>query len=57
MKRAGFSSVDNSDPDGLYSGLNRLTPERQQLAKRQIKAIIESLSAEDEPDTDYITDT
>lgn len=54
LKRAGFSTLDAND-DGLFSGLNRLSPDMQRLARRQIRAIIESLSTE-QHDTDYIDD-
>lgn len=42
------------DDAGLYSGLDRLPPRTKELAKRQIRAIIDSLSAQDDHDTDYI---
>jgi hypothetical protein len=55
---AGHAPSDgNADPDGLYSGIKKLTPERQRLAKAQIKAIMSTLLAEQEHDTDYIEET
>lgn len=53
-RAAGYA---DTDPDGLYRGLSRLPLERQPLARRQIRAIIDSLAAQDEHDTDYINDT
>ncbi len=43
LKRAGFGSTTDTEA-GLFSGLEKLTPEKQKLAKRQIKAIIESIN-------------
>lgn len=54
LEKAGFAA--EAEPNGLYSGLEKLSPERQELAKRQIKAIIDSLAEEENPDTDYIQD-
>ncbi len=47
-RAAGYSS----DDDGLFSGLEKLSPERQKLAKQTIRALIDSLAAQDELDTD-----
>lgn len=49
---AGHAPLTNENEAGLFSGLEKLSPAKQKLAKRQIKAIIDSL-AEDE-DTDGI---
>jgi len=43
------------DSDGLYRGLEKLTPEKRRLAEKQIKAIIDSLADADH-DFDYIDD-
>ncbi len=48
-------NIDRDD-DGIYSGLRALSPERQKVARRQIKAIIDALAEEDEHDFDYIGD-
>lgn len=50
---AGYAASEDNDPHGLASGLNRLSPERQAIAKKQIAAILDAL-AEEEQDTDYI---
>lgn len=52
---AGYAPAD-IDPEGLYSGINKLPPALRPLAIRQAKAVIESLSTE-EHDTNYIEDT
>jgi transcriptional regulator with XRE-family HTH domain len=41
---------------GFYKGYYELPEDRRQLAERQIKAIIDSLAEEEDPDTDYIQD-
>lgn len=58
LKRAGFALADNddSDPEGFYAGIKKLSPEKQKIAKRQIKAIMDALVEEENPDTDYIDD-
>ena len=53
MRRAGFFVPDGKN-EGLFSGLDSLTPEKQKLARRQIRAIIDTLVEEDDLDTDYI---
>lgn len=50
---AGYERTDESN--GLYKGMDKLSPDQQRLAKRQIKAIIDSL-AEQDHDFDYIDD-
>jgi hypothetical protein len=52
---ADIAPINKTTDDGLYKGLNELPPDRQELARRQIRAIIESLSVK-EQDTDYIDD-
>lgn len=47
---AGYSN--KNDAPGFFSGIEKLSPEKQILAKRQIKAIIDSL-ADEEHDFDY----
>lgn len=51
---AGYSS--NGPDSGLFDGIRSLSPENQRLARRQIKAIIDALAEEENPDTDYIED-
>ncbi len=55
FRKAGFFR-ENDDTEGLFSGLEKLSPEKQRLAKRQIRMIIESLADEEVFDTDYIAD-
>ncbi len=45
LKLTGYASTD-TDAFGLASELSKLPPDRQELAKRQIKAIIDSLADE-----------
>lgn len=52
--KGGHAPIGRTEENGLFSGLEKLSPERQRLAKRQIRAIIDSLAAEEEHDTDYI---
>lgn len=42
------------DPEGFYRDFDKLSPDARRLAKKQIKAIIEALAEEDDPDLDYI---
>jgi transcriptional regulator with XRE-family HTH domain len=57
LKRAGFAGAfSTDDPEGFYAGLSKLSPDAQRIAKRQIKAIIDALAEEENPDTDYIDD-
>lgn len=51
---AGYDRMD-SDEAGLFSGLSRLSPEKQRAAKKHMKALIDTL-AEQEHDFDYIDD-
>ncbi len=51
-KAAGYSTMDEPDEEGLFAGLSNLSPERQHLAKRQIRAIISSLATEDDEEDD-----
>jgi transcriptional regulator with XRE-family HTH domain len=51
---AGYAGVPIDD--GFYRGIKDLSPERQALARRQIRAIIDALAEEENPDTDYIDD-
>ncbi len=54
---AGYSPKDDQvTPNGFFKGIERLTPERQELARRQIRAIIDSLAEEEDFNTDYIDD-
>lgn len=53
---AGYAPIGEETELGLFSGLEKLTPERQKIAKKQIRAIIDSLVDSDEHDTDYIND-
>jgi transcriptional regulator with XRE-family HTH domain len=55
LMAADIAPINKTTDDGLYKGLNELPPDRQELARRQIRAIIESLSVK-EQDTDYIDD-
>lgn len=51
---AGYAPRNgNSDP-GLFKGIERLTPEKRRIAEIQVRAIIDALSEDDNPDTDYI---
>ena len=52
FNKAGFAIPEDleMDEDGLFSALDKLTPEMQTIAKRQIRAIIDSLVAQEEPD-------
>lgn len=53
LKIAGY---DAEDDDGWFKGLEGLSPEKKKLAKRQIRAIIDALAEEPEPDIDYADD-
>ncbi len=53
-RMAGYASDD--EDEGLYSGLNKLSPEQQRLAKRHIKALIDSMVEVADPDFNYIDD-
>lgn len=50
----GYAPIGEETNEGLFAGIERLSPEMQRVAKRQIRAIIDSLSAQDEHETDYI---
>lgn len=56
LRRAGFGSLEEPEEEGFYSGFKNLPPEKKALARRQLKAIIEALAAEEDPDTNYIDD-
>ena len=49
---AGYAPKGEEVEDGLFAGLQKLSPERQQLAKRQIHFIIESLIEETDDTAD-----
>lgn len=51
---AGYAPNEPIEP-GFFSGYHDLSPDRQELARRQIKAILDSL-ADKEHDTNYIDD-
>lgn len=51
---AGYAPIGDDTVEGFFSGLERLSPEQQRIAKRQIRAIIDSFMDESELDTDYI---
>lgn len=55
LNKAGFSS-ENEELNGWFKGLEKLSPEDQKRAKRQIRAIIDSYidDEEKEEDFDYI---
>jgi transcriptional regulator with XRE-family HTH domain len=48
-----LAGLSEDEDDGLFKGLEKLSPDNQRLARRQIKAIIDSL-AEQEHEFDYI---
>jgi DNA-binding XRE family transcriptional regulator len=54
LTKAGFASAGPEEEEGFYKGFKQLPEEKKALARRQLKAIIDSLAEEDEPDTDYI---
>lgn len=45
---AGFASDESEADDGLFSGLKKLSPRDQKLARRQIQAILDSFVPNDE---------
>lgn len=47
LKAAGYYPKNGGD-EGLWSGYKDLPPEKQKLARKQIKAIIESLADDDD---------
>lgn len=49
---AGYAPRMNPD-EGFFKGLDRLSPDDQALAKRQIKAIIDSFVPQDDEDDDF----
>lgn len=51
---AGYAPIGDGGEEGFFSGLDTLSPENQKIAKRQIRAIIDSFKDDDEFDTDYI---
>lgn len=53
---AGYSP--NNETTGYFKGLEKLSPEKQKIAKRQIRAIIDALAEEEftDEDFDYIDD-
>lgn len=51
---AGYSPITGESESGFYSGFSKLPPDKQRVARRQIKAIIDALAEDDDPDTDYI---
>lgn len=51
LSRAGFASNLEAE-DGLFSGLDKLPPEKQKLAKDMIRALIDSLATQDEHETE-----
>jgi len=58
LTRAGFAAIDEPehDPEGLYHGLDKLSPEMRKLAIKQVRGIMDALAEEEDPDTDYIDD-
>lgn len=48
---AGYSTLGGDDEDGLFAGFNDLPADRKQLARRQIRAIIDSLADDDLAET------
>ena len=52
LARSGFASTQAETEEGLFSGIDKLTPERQKLAKKQIRAIIDSLVDSEDHGTD-----
>lgn len=52
----GYAPEKKSETDGWFKGLDKLSPEDQKRAKRQIRAIIDSYidDEEKEEDFDYI---
>lgn len=52
LKAEGQASTAD---DGFFSGLDKLSPERREIARKQVRAIIDAL-VEEEHDTNYIND-
>lgn len=44
----------NEYEHGLFKGIEKLSPEKQTVVRQATHAMIEALSKEDEPDTNYI---
>lgn len=53
---ANYAPRNGDTNAGLFAGIESLSPDRQRLARRQIRAIIDSLIDQAEHDTDYIDD-
>lgn len=57
LRRAGFGDPEAEFSDaGFFKGLEKLSPEHQAAVKRAVRAMIDTLAADDNPDTDYISD-
>lgn len=54
-KAAGYAAF-NDENEGFFDGIKSLSPERQAIARKQIRAIIDSLAEKDDHDFDYIDD-
>lgn len=52
LNKAGFD-VPSNENNGWYKGLDKLSPEDQKRAKRQIRAIIDSYIDDEEKDEDF----
>lgn len=51
---AGYAPLGEETMEGLFSGYESLPDRRKELAKRQIRAIIDSLAAQDDHETEYL---
>lgn len=47
LRMAGFSAEGVEPDDGLFSGLNELSPDKQKLAKKMIRSVIDSLAEQE----------
>lgn len=53
---AGYDPSPDSEPvntEGLFKGLDRLTPDQRRLAEKQIRAIIDAIADEPMSDEDF----
>ena len=50
LQMAGFAAETEDNEEGLFSGLNELSPEKQKLAKKMIRSVIDSLAEKEEHD-------
>ena len=48
---AGYAPIGEETNEGLFSGIEKLSPERQKVAKQTIRALIDSLAAQENHNT------